>query len=98
MNRTLYSTFKGFGWQKVKITNREETIKRIKLIFTPEQIDVLESVWDTYGEYGADQLEALTHSEKPWLEQRKGLGKFEGSNNLISRNTMKEFYQSLLAE
>ena len=98
VNRTLYSTFKGFGWQKVKITNREETIKRIKLIFTPEQIDVLESVWDTYGEYGADQLEALTHSEKPWLEQRKGLGKFEGSNNLISRNTMKEFYQSLLAE
>ena len=46
-------------------------------------------------EYGADQLEALTHTERPWLEQRVGLGKFESSHSIISSTTMKEYYKSI---
>lgn len=95
VNQTLYKRFKGFGWHELKITNPEEVMARIEPLFTDEQIEVLESVWDTYGEYGADQLEALTHSERPWLEQRNGLGKYESSNRLISSSTMKEFYKSI---
>lgn len=95
VNRVLYKCFQGFGWHELKITNPEEVIARIKPLFTTEQLEVLESVWDTYGEYSADQLEALTHTERPWLEQRTGLGKFESSNRLISSDTMKEFYRSI---
>ncbi|WP_440252573.1 Panacea domain-containing protein [Catenibacterium faecis] len=95
VNRTLYQTFKGYGWHELKITNREEVMARMKKLFTPEQIEVLEAVWDTYGEYGADQLEALTHTERPWLEQRVGLGKFESSHSIISSTTMKEYYKSI---
>lgn len=68
---------------------------RMEKLFTPEQVEVLEAVWDTYGEYEADQLEALTHTELPWLEQRTGLGKFESSHNVISSTTMKEYYNSI---
>ena len=95
VNRTLYQIYDGYGWNLLTITNYEEVKSRLELLFTPEQVEVLEAVWDTYGEYGADQLEALTHTERPWLEQRTGLGKFESSHNVISSNTMKEYYNSI---
>lgn len=95
VNRTLYQIFDGYGWNLLTITNYEEVKSRLELLFSPEQVEVLEAVWDTYGEYGADQLEALTHTERPWLEQRTGLGKFESSHNVISSNTMKEYYNSI---
>ena len=95
VNRTLYQTFKGYGWHELKITNCEEVMARMENLFTPEQVEVLEAVWSTYGEYGADQLEALTHTERPWLEQRVGLGKFESCHSVISSTTMKEYYKSI---
>ena len=95
VNRTLYQIYDGYGWNLLTITNYEEVKSRLELLFSPEQVEVLEAVWDTYGEYGADQLEALTHTERPWLEQRTGLGKFESSHNVISSNTMKEYYNSI---
>lgn len=30
VNRTLYQTFKGYGWHELKITNREEVMARMK--------------------------------------------------------------------
>ena len=98
VNRTLYQIFDGYGWNLLTITNYEEVKSRLELLFSPEQVEVLEAVWDTYGEYGADQLEALTHTERPWLEQRTGLGKFESSHNVISSTTMKEYYNSIKIE
>lgn len=95
VNRTLYQIYDGYGWNLLTITNYEEVKSRLELLFTPEQVEVLEAVWDTYGEYGADQLEALTHTERPCLEQRTGLGKFESSHNVISSTTMKEYYNSI---
>ena len=95
VNRTLYQVYDGYGWHELKITNREETMARMEKLFTPGQVEVLEAVWDTYGEYGADQLETLTHTELPWLEHRTGLGKFESSHNVISSTTMKEYYNSI---
>lgn len=95
VNRTLYQIFDGYGWHELQITNREEAMSRMEKLFTPEQVEVLEAVWYTYGEYGADQLETLTHTERPWLEQRTGLGKFESSHNVISSTTMKEYYNSI---
>mgnify|MGYP002620145647 FL=1 len=95
VNRTLYQIYDGYGWNLLTITNYEEVKSRLELLFSSEQVEVLEAVWDTYGEYGADQLEALTHTERPWLEQRTGLGKFESSHNVISSTTMKEYYNSI---
>lgn len=95
VNRTLYDRFKGYGWHELKITNPEIVKERLEGLFTKEQLEVLEAVWDTYGEYGADQLEALTHTEQPWLEQRTDLGQFESSSRTISCETMRNFYKSI---
>lgn len=95
VSRVLYKEFKEFGWRELTITNPKTVKERLDTLFTREQIEVLESVWDTYGEYGADQLEALTHSEEPWLEQRMGLEKFQSSTRQISKETMKRYYKSI---
>ncbi len=93
----LYKIFKQFGWKELKIEESDiEAVKeRVESVFNEEQKSVLESVWITYGEYSADELEQLTHSEKPWLEQREGLSKFESSHRVISEETMKDYYQSI---
>lgn len=97
VNMKLYKKFKSFGWRSLKIV--ESDIKmvtdKVNAVFCAEQKEVLEAVWDTYGMLSADELEALTHEEKPWKEQRKGLNPFENSRNEISVETMKEFYRSI---
>ena len=95
VSKVLYDEFKEFGWRELTITNPAVVKNRLERIFANEQFDVLESVWDTYGEYSADQLETLTHNEEPWLEQRKGLGKFQSSTRKISKETMKTYYRSI---
>ncbi|OUC52516.1 hypothetical protein B7939_00920 [Eggerthia catenaformis] len=92
VNSVLYEKFRDYGWREFKITNPEETKKRLDKILCKEQIEVLESVWETYGEYGADELEELTHKEKPWLEKRAGLGIFESGDRVISKETMRQYY------
>ncbi len=35
--------------------------------------EIIDKVWDTYGELSAKHLEQLTHSEAPWIEARGGI-------------------------
>lgn len=100
VNRKLYDKFKQFGWKKLKINEEDLSMvkERLSKVFTEEQNDLLSAVWDTYGEFSADELETLTHREKPWLEKRKGLGKFDNCNKIIDKQTMKEYYQSIAIE
>lgn len=97
VNIELYTSFKKFGWRELKIVDADvEMVKqRLNKVFNASQKDLLESVWETYGEYGADELEELTHNEEPWLEQRRGLNKYECSQNVISEETMKRYYSSI---
>lgn len=87
-----------FGWNSIELKegtfNSEEIISK----FSESQNEVLEQVWKTYGKFSADQLEALTHREFPWQEQRKDLGTFESSKNIISNETIKNYYKKLIVE
>lgn len=100
VNIDLYKRFKSFGWRSLKIIENDvEMVQdRIASLFCKEQIALLDAVWDTYGCLSADELEALTHKEMPWLEQRDGLGRFENSRNEISSETMKKYYRSIALE
>lgn len=66
------------------------------LNFSEDEIEVLEEVWNTYGELSARQLENLTHSEQPWQEAREGLDPGEKSREVISCETMKSYYEQYL--
>lgn len=98
VNKILWDRFKEYGWNAFELIDEEAARNSLSDKFTEEQLDVLEAVWNTYHHLSADQLEAQTHKEEPWLEKRKGLGKFQNSSRLISKKTMKDYYRTLMDE
>ena len=58
-------------------------------------VNHIEEVLECYGGMGALELEHLTHKERPWLEARDDLNEDQPSQNIISTNTMKEYFTKL---
>lgn len=58
------------------------------------QQEVLRKVYEKYDTLTAFELVVLTHSEKPWIEARKGLKPEEPSNNPLSDGDILTFYQA----
>lgn len=85
----LYDKFKVFGFNSIRLA--KEYGNRIEL----EDQELLESVWETYGEYTGNALEALSHSEPPWIEARNGYSIEERCNVPISVESMKKYYSAI---
>lgn len=85
----LYDRFKGFEFNPIRMKGEYKTS------ILPEDQELLESVWETYGDHTGNALEALSHSESPWIEARKGCSSGERCSNCISLESMKEYYQSI---
>ncbi|ULG71164.1 Panacea domain-containing protein [Macrococcus brunensis] len=86
----LYSTYRAYGWNVIGDTEHqtEKTLSN-------EQIELIDSVLETYDELSGNELEALTHSERPWLNKRVGLEEMDASRNIISTDDMREYYKSI---
>jgi len=87
---TLYDTYKRHGWNNIPSVSIDDVPSIPNDVF-----DLLESVWLTYGDKSGNELEALSHSEKPWREARKGLPDSEISHEPINPATMRNFYNSI---
>lgn len=85
----LYREYRDHGWNDIdkKESNEDK--------FDEKTLDILRSVWYTYGESSANELEALTHTEAPWMNARKGLEEFENSNKTIDALDMQNYYSSI---
>jgi uncharacterized phage-associated protein len=85
----LYQEYKEYGWNPIPKEDRlPENIDK-------ETMEFLEDVFNTYGEFNGDQLEYLSHQEKPWKEARNGLEEWEPSNNEIDEDIMRDYYWSV---
>ena len=91
---SLYEKFMQFGSKPIVLELSE--LEHIN--FSKKQEELLSSIWQVYGKYPADYLEALTHSELPWQEARGGMPDSQPSNNIIKIETIKEFYARKLRE
>ncbi|MFW7418374.1 Panacea domain-containing protein [Vagococcus fluvialis] len=90
VNKELFEKYTGNGWNDI-VAEKESDI-------TDEQaVGLLESVWITYGDKSANELEALTHLETPWKVARLRAGVSEGqrSNEPIAPEDMKNYYKSI---
>ena len=58
-------------------------------------LDLLESIWITYGHHTGNSIAALTHTELPWLNARMGLAGDEPSTTRVEPDDMQKFYQSI---
>lgn len=97
VNPKLWNTFKDIAYRDITSEDFEERSIEFNAM-TEDEVAFLERVWATYGEFSGYQLEELTHQEKPWLKQRKGLHPYESSSNVITRSSMAEYYRGLLSQ
>lgn len=84
-------------WQKYNGLRPIKPVRASMKKFSDDQMDLLDEVWDVYGQFDAKYLEELTHQELPWIEARKGYSPGERCSVVISTETMKKYYSSLLA-
>lgn len=84
----LYEIYKGSGWEEHDLRSSPPTMDK-------ETEELLESVWETYGEKTGNALEALSHSEFPWMKARVGVPAEAPSNNPIEKKDMHDFYLSI---
>jgi uncharacterized phage-associated protein len=81
---------------RIKPDRKEAVIRDFEPRLSTDQVALIKDVLKEYGSKPAHHLEALTHSEKPWLEARGGLLTHEPSSTKIKKTTMKDFYRSKL--
>lgn len=65
--------------------------------FDDDTENLLEQVWDVYGEFNGNELESITHQEKPWLEAREGYGPLDRCNVTLNNDTIKNYYLERVA-
>jgi uncharacterized phage-associated protein len=100
--RSLWDHYKGRGNYFTDFHLTTDYAARIKNYFRqllrPEQLELIGDVLKEYGDKSAYHLESLSHAEAPWREARNGRPHSEHSEAVISKETMKKYYQSILAE
>ena len=84
---SLYPVYADYGWEKIPQKPFDASN------MAEDAIDVLEAVYNTYGELSGGQLEKLTHSEKPWQQAREGLKPWESGTRPICCAVMKDYYK-----
>ena len=89
---SLYSQYKSYGFNPIKEVITSGSISGI----SQDKKKLLDNIWSVYGKFDAGYLEMLTHSEKPWQEARAGLEAHESSKNVISTDSMKQYYSQKL--
>jgi len=62
---------------------------------TGEKRNTIDSVLNYYGDKDGHWLSMLSHKEKPWIEARNGIEIGEHCHNVISKNTMQEYYDGI---
>jgi putative prophage ps3 protein 01 len=65
---------------------------------TDEERNVIDLVVNTFGNYSGKVLEKITHNEEPWKLARKGYSDNIPSNEPISKESMKVYYEKVHRE
>jgi uncharacterized phage-associated protein len=81
---SLYHEYRGYG------SNRIPPPENFNIdIFTEQQRELLNEVYEVYGQFSAWKLRNMTHSERPWIETPR--------NTPISENLMREYFKEFVS-
>lgn len=82
----IYNKYRPYGYQDIPKVTKEIEIE------DEDIVDILEQVYETYGGYTGNQLESISHQEDPWIEAREGKEPYEACNEVISKETIFNYY------
>jgi len=83
---SLYHEYKGYGSQAIPAPVTFDAD-----IMTEETRELLDEVYNVFGQFSAWKLRNMTHEEPPWIESSKMAG-------AISQNSMKNYFKTLVSE
>jgi len=83
----LYSKFKGYQWRQIS-----EDVEKLD----EDNHEYLTDIVAAYGRYDGAALSTMTHRESPWLEARGELDESAGSTSVISKESLKLFFERKL--
>lgn len=83
---SLYREYADYGFEPIPKLSNEIKMQE-------KEENVLNQVWNIYGNLSGDELELLTHREKPWIDARMGIDSRKPSNNEILPQNMGKYYR-----
>lgn len=87
--RELYQKYKKWSYHSIPIERNQDSIDKIKKY--PEVEEILQLIWQIFGNLSGPQLEEMTHAEMPWkIAIKKGL------NTPISNENLDSFFSELI--
>lgn len=82
----LYARYRSWGWEKIPMETQPVS-------FGEEGVACfLDKVYETYGDYTADELERITHADEPWNKARVNCAPGSYSRNPIALIDMRDYY------
>lgn len=89
--KEVYDNYKQFKDRLIRYNPQSKDYEVIKRIENDEIIrDVLEFVFNEYGQFSAWKLRDMTHEERPWKET--------DINNIISNSLIQEYFENEVIE
>jgi len=90
VNPALYDVYKHYGEDDIDLT---EELKKTDIENFDEFFTFVLQVYDSYGHLDGNELEIISHEEKPWIEARGNKRPWESCDTIISEDIMKYFYR-----
>lgn len=85
----LYQIYKEYGSEDIPKSNTNIKISEEINSFAKE-------IYDAYGHLTGNELEQLNHTEEPWIKARGNCKPWERCDNIITEDSMKIFYRSMI--
>jgi len=79
-------------YKRLPIPNPSVSRKELTNLFTDEQLEVINLVWNKYGDFSATKLWNLCHVEDPWVDARGDLPPEAPSNILMTQDSIRSYY------
>jgi uncharacterized phage-associated protein len=88
---SLYGELKQYGSYAISKIIDQNAIELL-----PEEIQHLDDIYASYGDFTSTELVSLTHNEKSWQDARAGILPYNASSNVISKDDIKKDFEEKL--
>ncbi len=93
----LFYQYKGSYYRPIERDDLDgQSLEILRKKFGKTLSEHIENVVEEYFGMESYALEQTTHAEEPWLNARKGLPQDAPSHTVISKDSMKKYYQKFI--
>jgi uncharacterized phage-associated protein len=90
--RQVYFEYRDCGYHSIL---RDIDMAAVENTLSEREKELVDSIIGSFGCYSGSVLEAMTHSEHPWIETRNGLDWDEKCDRVIEKELMKRFFSQI---